>query len=125
VTVAAKRGAIAAAVVVLLAVIVYFSIKGGSTEAEQVYAEPVKVQKLEATVTAPGEVDPKFKVNISAHVIGKIEHLYFNEGDTVTKGEKLIDLEKPAFAAARDSMRWWASVHRQGLEPARALEEHR
>lgn len=29
------------------------------------------------------------------------------------------------FAAARDSMRWWASVHRQGLEPARALEEHR
>ena len=28
-------------------------------------------------------------------------------------------------AAARDAMRWWASVHRQGLEPAAALREHR
>jgi GT2 family glycosyltransferase len=29
------------------------------------------------------------------------------------------------FASARDSMRWWASVHRQGLARASALEEHR
>ena len=117
----AKRAALAAAVVVLLGVIVYVSIKGGGSEAEKVYAEPVKVQKLEAVVSAPGEVDPKFKVNISAHVIGKIEHLYFNEGDTVTKGQKLIDLEKPSFAAARDSVR--AQLETRRVEVARAKSQ--
>ncbi|HJW96171.1 MAG TPA: efflux RND transporter periplasmic adaptor subunit [Thermoanaerobaculia bacterium] len=120
-TVAARRGLIVAAAAVLLAVIIYFSIKGGSSEAEKVYAEPVKVQKLEAVVTAPGEVDPKFKVNISAHVIGKIEHLYFNEGDTVSRGQKLIDLEKPSFTAARDSVR--AQLETRRVEVGRAKSQ--
>jgi HlyD family secretion protein len=118
VSVPAKRAAIAAAAIVLLGVIVYFSIRGNGGEAEKVYAEPVKSQKIEATVTAPGEIDPKFKVNISAHVIGKIEHLYFNEGDTVTKGQKLIDLEKPSFSAARDNVR--AQLESRRVEVARA-----
>jgi len=118
VTVPAKRAAIAAAVVALLGVIIYFSIRGGGGDVEKVYAEPVKVQKLEATVTAPGEVDPKFKVNISAHVIGKIDHLYFNEGDTVTKGQKLLDLEKPSFLAARDNVR--AQLETRRVEVTRA-----
>lgn len=120
-TTTSKRGAIAAAVVVLLGVIIYFSIRGGATDAEKVYAEPVKTQKLEATVTAPGEVDPKFKVNISAHVIGKIDHLYFNEGDTVTKGQKLLDLEKPSFLAARDSVR--AQLETRRVEVGRAKSQ--
>ena len=117
-TTTAKRATIAAAVVVLLGVIIYFSVRGGGSDAEKVYVEPVKTQKLEATVTAPGEVDPKFKVNISAHVIGKIDHLYFNEGDTVTKGQKLIELERPAFLAARDSVR--AQLETRRVEVARA-----
>ena len=117
-TTTAKRAAIGTAAVVLLGVIIYFSIRGGGTDTEKVFAEPVKVQKLEATVTAPGEVDPKFKVNISAHVIGKIEHLYFNEGDTVTKGQKLLDLEKPAFTAARDNVR--AQLETRRVEVTRA-----
>jgi len=121
--VTAKRAAIAAAVVVVLAAIVYFSIRGGSTEAEKVYAEPVRLQKIESTVTAPGEVDPKFKVNISAHVIGKIEHLYFNEGDTVTKGQKLLELERPAFIAATNSVHAQLEMRRVEVTRARAQLE--
>ena len=117
-TVPAKRAAIAAAAIVLLGAIIFFSIRGGSSDVEKVYVEPVKSQKIEAVVTASGEVDPKFKVNISAHVIGKIEHLYFNEGDMVTKGQKLIDLEKPSFSAARDNVR--AQLESRRVEVARA-----
>lgn len=119
-TTTAKRAAIATAVVVVLGLIIYFSIRGGGSDTEKVFAEPVKVQKLEATVTAPGEVDPKFKVNISAHVIGKIEHLYFNEGDTVTKGQKLLELEKPSFTAARDNVRAQLETRRVEVTRARA-----
>lgn len=113
-----KRGAIAAVAVVVIGVIVFFSVRGGGDEGEKVYAEPARLRKIEAVVTAPGEVDPKFKVNISAHVIGKIEHLYFNEGDLVRKGQKLVELERPAYAAQRDRMS--AELANRRIEVGRA-----
>ncbi|MGZ7033162.1 MAG: efflux RND transporter periplasmic adaptor subunit, partial [Thermoanaerobaculia bacterium] len=91
-----RRSLIIGAAVLLVAVIVYASIRGSEPKGEKVYIEPARPQKLEAVVTAPGEIQPKFKVNISANVIGKIEHLYFNEGDFVKKDQKLVELERPA-----------------------------
>src|SRR3954470_21605999 len=113
-----KRALISAAILIVIAAIVYGSIKGGAAKGEKVYAETVKTKKIEAVVTAPGEVDPKFKVNISAHVIGKIEKLHFNEGEDVKKGQVLIELERPAFTAQRDSMR--AQLESRHIEVARA-----
>jgi len=113
-----KRALIIAGVVIGLGVIVFFSIRGGGQNGEKVYAEPVSARTIEAVVTAPGEIDPKFKVNISAHVIGKIERLNFNEGDDVKKGQVLIELEKPSFTAARDSMR--AQLENRRIEVTRA-----
>lgn len=100
-----RRAAIIAAVVALLAIILFFSIRGSGPSGEKVHVEPAKKRKLEAVVTAPGEVDPKLKVNISAHVVGKIEKLYFKEGDLVRRGQKFVELEKPNFIAARDRLR--------------------
>lgn len=113
-----KRGLIAAAAVAAAAVIVYFSIRGGGDNGEKVYVEPAKVRRIDAVVTAAGEVDPKFKVNISAHVIGKIERLYFNEGDAVRRGQKLVELEKPSYIAQRDRMR--AELANRRIEVIRA-----
>lgn len=113
-----KRPVIIGAAVLLLAVILFASIRGGEKEGEKVYVEAAKAQKIEAVVTAPGEVQPKFKVNISANVIGKIEHLYFNEGDVVKRGQKLVELERPAYVAQRDRMR--AALQSGHIEVARA-----
>jgi HlyD family secretion protein len=113
-----KRPVIIGAAVLLVAVILFASIRGGEKEGEKVYVEPAKAQKIEAVVTAPGEVQPKFKVNISANVIGKIEHLYFNEGDVVKRGQKLVELERPAYVAQRDRMR--AALEAGHIEVARA-----
>lgn len=88
--------------VTVLIVIVIASLLGGGETGEKVYLEPVTRRDIQAVVSAPGQVDPKLKVNISAHVIGKIERLYFEEGDVVEKGDRLVDLERVSFTAAAD-----------------------
>jgi HlyD family secretion protein len=97
-----KKPLIIGAVVVLIAIIVFASVRGGGPNGQKVYVEKAAERKIESVVTAPGEIDPKVKVNISAHVIGKIEKLYFNEGDIVKKGQRLVDLERPAYTAQTD-----------------------
>jgi HlyD family secretion protein len=104
--------------VLLLAAIIFVSVRSGGEKGEKVYAEAAKLRKIESVVTAPGEVDPKFKVNISSHVIGKIEKLYFVEGEVVKKGQKLVDLERFAFLAQRD--RSLAELANRRIEVARA-----
>jgi HlyD family secretion protein len=113
-----KRILIGAGAFVLLAVIVIASVKGGGSKGENVYAELAKSRNIQAIVTAPGEVDPKVKVNISAHIVGKIERLYFKEGDLVRKGQKLVDLEKFAYQAQYDRAR--AALSNSNIEVIRA-----
>src|SRR5919204_566321 len=112
-----KKILIAVGAIALIAVIVIASVKGGGAKGEKVYTEPVKPRDIQAIVTAPGEVDPKVKVNISAHIVGKIEKLYFKDGDTVRKGQKLVDLEKFAYQAQYDRAR--AAVSNANIEVVR------
>ena len=100
-----KRGLIAAAAVIVIGLIVFFSIRGGRAKGEKVYVEAAKMRDIQAVVTAAGEIDPKVKVSIGAHIVGKIEHLYFKEGDAVRKGQKLVDLERTAYQAQYDRAR--------------------
>jgi HlyD family secretion protein len=95
---------IIAGAAVLIAVIVLASIKGGGPKGEKVYVEPAATKTVEAVVNAPGQIDPKVKVNISAHIVGKIEKLYFLEGDSVKRGQRLVDLEKHIYIAQRDRL---------------------
>lgn len=89
----------------LLILILAFSLRSSSPKGEKVYVEPVKRRDVEAVVSAPGQVDPKVKVNISANVMGKIERLYFNEGDLVRRGQPLVEIERAALTAQRDRLR--------------------
>src|SRR3954468_6646958 len=113
-----KKPLIIIAAIVLVAVIIFASVKGGGAKGESVYVEPVTQRNIQAIVPAPGEVDPKVKVNISAHIVGKIEKIYFNEGDSVKKGQRLVDLEKTAYQAAY--ARAQAAVSNSRIEVARA-----
>jgi len=98
-----KRILIGVAAALILGAILFASIRSGGKKGEKVYAEPAATRTIQVVVTAPGQVDPKVKVNISAHVIGKIERLYFKEGDMVKRGQRLVDLERQSFVAQRDS----------------------
>lgn len=113
-----KKALIIGGIVVLAAVIIVASVRGGGSHGEKVYAEPVTARNIQAIVTAPGEIDPKVKVNISAHIVGKIEKIYFQEGDNVRKGQRLVDLEKTAYLAAYNRAK--AAVSNSRIEVARA-----
>src|ERR1700736_202819 len=113
-----KKTLIIVGAVVLVAVIVFASVRGGGSKGEKVYVEPVTARNIQAIVTAPGEIDPKVKVNISAHIVGKLEKIYFVEGDTVRKGQRLFDLEKTAYQAAFLGSR--AAVANSKIEVIRA-----
>jgi HlyD family secretion protein len=104
-------------VLVLAAVgaIVFLSLRGsGGEKGIKVYAEPVRRQPLGQVVKASGEIDPRIKVNLSAHVVGKITRLYAREGDRIEKGKPFLELEKQAYLAERD--RWAAQLRQAQTE---------
>lgn len=113
-----KRALIITAVILGIVAIIFASVQGGGPKGEKVYSEPAGSKTIEAVVTAPGQIDPKVKVNISAHIVGKIEKLYFVEGDSVKRGQKLVELEKPLYVAQVDRLR--AEVASRRVEVARA-----
>ncbi|HUP48847.1 MAG TPA: efflux RND transporter periplasmic adaptor subunit [Thermoanaerobaculia bacterium] len=115
-----KRALIIGGAALLLLLIIVASIRGGGAKGEKVYLTPAYKKQIESVVTASGQIDPKVKVNISAHVIGKIERLYFNEGDQVRRGQKLVELEKPLFLAQRDRARAELANRRIEVQRARA-----
>jgi HlyD family secretion protein len=89
-----------------LVVVVVASVRSGARgETLDVYAAAVSRRGITQTVRASGQINPRVKVNISAHVIGKIEELYVREGDAIEAGKPFLRLEQQAFLAARDDAR--------------------
>lgn len=106
-----KKYLIAALVVTALAVIVLLSVRGTNRpKGTKVHVEEARRQPLGQIVKASGEIDPRIKVNISAHVVGKIEKLYVEEGDRIERGQPFLQLEQYAFLAERDQ--WQAQLRR-------------
>lgn len=113
-----KRVLIVVGAIVVVAAIIFGSVRAGSSDGEKVYVETVKVQKLESVVTAPAEINPSLQVNIGAHIVGKIEKLYIKEGDFVRRNQKLVDLEPFAYQA--QLQRAQAEVANRHIEVERA-----
>lgn len=84
---------------------VYFAVRS-SSKTTAVYMQVTEVRDLQEVVKASGEVTARIKVNISSHVIAKIERLFVQEGDEVKAGQPFLELEKESFTAVRDD---WAS----------------
>src|SRR6185503_14971147 len=88
-----KNVLIAVAVVLVGAAVVaanlYFKRDKGLT----VTTDVVKTRDLEAIVSASGKIQPKRLVNISAETAGRVVDLAVNEGDRITKGQFLLQID--------------------------------
>lgn len=76
------------------------SAKRGQTKAVEVRTEAVETRDLVASVTASGQIEPRTMVNVSADVTGKIVRLAVREGDMVTKGQFLLQIDPEQVTAA-------------------------
>ena len=94
---------IIAGVVVLLVIVLLSARSGGSRNKARIYEEEAQRRSITEIVKASGEINPLVKVNISAHVIGKIERIYVKEGEDVKAGQPFLDLERQAFQAVHDN----------------------
>jgi HlyD family secretion protein len=110
---------LALTVVAGLAALAAVAVLRGGGKGAQVFAEPVERRDITQLVKASGAVNARVQVNLSSHLIGKIERLYVAEGQAVAATQPFLELEKPAFIAARDD---WASrlaIARHDVEQAR------
>jgi HlyD family secretion protein len=64
-----------------------------SKKAVEVRTEAVQKRDLVASVTASGQVRPQTKVDLSADITGKIVRLDVKEGQMVTKGQLLLQID--------------------------------
>ena len=88
-----KKIFIGAGIVVLLGAIAYANVKFKRSDGIEVTTEGVQKRHLEAIVSASGKIQPKRDVNISADTMGRVTDLAVEEGDRVTKGQFLLQID--------------------------------
>jgi HlyD family secretion protein len=74
-----------------------FNSRGDGTE---VRIEKVELRDLVASVTASGQVQPRTRVDLSADITGRIVQLAVKEGDLVSRGQFLLQIEREQYDAA-------------------------
>ena len=89
-----------AVVVVGAGVVGVLAAKKNSNKATEVRMETVEKRDLVASVTASGQVRAQTKVDVAADITGRITRLAVKEGDNVTKGQLLLQIDPQEFEAA-------------------------
>lgn len=74
-------------------------------EATEVRLAPIEPGTLTRTINAPGEIDARSRVEISAQVSARVVALPFEEGDTVRSGDIVVRLDDRDLSAALDAAR--------------------
>ena len=88
-----KKIFIGAGIVLVLGAVAYANVKFKRTDGIEVTTEGVQKRRLEAIVSASGKIQPKRDVNISADTMGRVTDLAVEEGDRVTKGQFLLQID--------------------------------
>ena len=88
-----KKLLIGGGVVLLLALVAFANFRFKRVEGVEVNTEAIQKRDLESIVSASGKIQPKTLVNISADTMGRVTGLAVNEGDRVTKGQFLLEID--------------------------------
>ena len=86
--------------------------------APTVTVETIRARDLEAVVSASGKIQPKRFVNISADTSGRVVDLAVNEGDRVTVGQFLMQIDPRSLRTRVDSGQAALQANQAGLEQA-------
>jgi HlyD family secretion protein len=89
----AKKSIVAGIVVLTIGGIVYANFAFKREAGLEVTVEKIEKRDLEAIVSASGKIQPKKIVQISAETVGKVVNLAVKEGDMVTAGQPLLQID--------------------------------
>ena len=100
-----KKPLIAAAVIAVLVLITWASVRDDKPRGTSVDTEGAEHRTVSSRVKATGEITPERKVEISAKVVGEIIALPVIEGQEVSSGQLLVEIERDLYEGARDQAR--------------------
>src|SRR4030095_578890 len=104
-----KKIIIAVAAVAVLALVIIISVFASRKDEAEVTTVKLEVKpELRQTVTASGEVRPIRYIKLTSEVPGRIEEIYVNAGDQVTKGKPLVRLDPTQLQSSQEAQ--WAAT---------------
>jgi HlyD family secretion protein len=112
-------------IVVVIAVIGYFSLSYLGILSSKDEGVPVEVMKVTTmditeTVSATGKIYPEMEVSISPEVPGEITELYVKEGQSVKKGEVLVRINPDLLESVVNRSRAGLANTQASLQQAKA-----
>lgn len=107
----------AAAVLILVGIT---AAAKGRNKAVEVKIESVQPRDLVASVTASGQVQPHTKVDVASDITGRITRLAVKEGDIVTRGQFLLEIDPSQYQASVGRNVAAVASSRAQVEQARA-----
>jgi HlyD family secretion protein len=111
-------------VIVVLAAIGGLTAAKRGNKAVEVRTEQVQARDLVASVTASGQVRPQTKVDLSSDITGKIVKLAVKEGQMVTKGQFLLQIDaQQAEASVQRTAASLASSRAQMMQAQANLQQ--
>ena len=81
------------AAIILIAILI-FTLKKGKKSELRVMTERSRIDSIEVTVTATGELQPVYKVDVGTQVSGIVERIYVDFNSVVKKGQLLAELDR-------------------------------
>src|SRR6267378_3370615 len=104
-----KKIIIAVSAVAVLAVVIIVSVFASRKEESEVTTVKLEVRpELRQTVTASGEVRPIRYIKLTSEVPGRIEGIYVNAGEVVTKGKPLVRVDPTQLQSSQEAQ--WAAA---------------
>jgi len=104
-----KKIIIGVSVVALLAIVVIVSVYATRKDEPEVITVKIETRpELRQTVTASGEVRPVRYIKLTSEVPGRIEEIYVNAGDQVSKGKPLVRVDPTQLQSTQEAQ--WAAT---------------
>jgi HlyD family secretion protein len=109
--------------VLVVGAVIVSILTGGDKAEAKVETGKVGLKNLTAQVNSSGTIQPKRKVDVSANAMGTIVHLAVAEGQRVTQGDLLMEIDPSEYAAAVKALEATISSSRADLALAMASHE--
>lgn len=116
-----KKILIGGGILSLLALIIIGAVFANRKDSAEVAVTKIeKKRDLRSTVTASGEVRPIQYINVTSEVQGKIEEIYFKEGESVKKGDRLAKIDPTQIQTNQDAQLAAYQATRDDLQVTRS-----